>query len=105
MVLKINMSTIEHWTTVLNSGTLMDVINIETVEEFKNIGSIIDENESWERVVENKIGEGRQTLNSVLCNGNILSKTKRLVYNAIDQRIMLHGWRHRPSISLEKTSL
>lgn len=86
-----------HHLTCLLADILLNNININIIDKFKCIGSIILQGGSYQRDVEQRTGYCSKTiamLNCALWSDNIVLKTKRLLYCTIPQSILLYGLRH-----------
>jgi hypothetical protein len=67
---------------------------IKAVNKFKYLGSILEATGATTLEIEKRISEGRREigmLNCVLWSKNVLHKTKKLMYQALVQSILIYG--------------
>jgi hypothetical protein len=76
------------------AGIVTETGQIKAVNKFKYLGSILEATVATTLEIEKIICKGRRVigmLNSVLWSKTILHKTKKLVYQALVQSILLYG--------------
>jgi hypothetical protein len=76
------------------AGIVTETGQIKAVNKFKYLGSILEATGETTLETEKRISGGRRvigTLNSVLWSRTILHKTKKLMYQALVQSILLYG--------------
>jgi hypothetical protein len=69
-------------------------MKIKAVNKFKYLGFILEATGATTLEIEKRISEGRRVtgmLNSVLWSKTILHKTKKIMYQALVQSILLYG--------------
>jgi hypothetical protein len=92
--LQINFGKTEYLTMDPGAGIVTETGQIKAVTKFKFLGSTLEATGATTLEIEKIISEGRRAigmLNSVLWSKTILHKTKKLVYQALVQSILLHG--------------
>jgi hypothetical protein len=76
------------------TGFVTEPGQIKAVNKFRYLGSILEATGATTLEIEKRISEGRRVigmLNSVLWSKTILHKTKKLMYQALVQSILLYG--------------
>jgi hypothetical protein len=92
--LQINFGKTEYLTLDPGAGIVTETGQIKAVNKLKCLGSILEATGAPMLEIEKRISErGRVIgmLNSVLWSKTILHKTKKLMYQALDQSILLYG--------------
>jgi hypothetical protein len=90
--LQINFGKTEYLTLDPGAGILTETGQIKAVNKFKYLGSILEATSATILEREKRISEGRGVigmLNSVLWSKTILHKTKKRMYQALVQSILL----------------
>jgi hypothetical protein len=78
----------------LAAGIVTETVQIKAVNKFRYLGSILEASGTTTLETGKRISEGRTVLdmlNSVLWSKTVLHKTKKLVYQALVQSILLYG--------------
>jgi hypothetical protein len=91
--LQINFGKTEYLTLDAGAGIVTETGQIKAVNIFRYLGSILEATGATTLEIEKRISEGRRVtsmLNSVLWSKNILHKTKQLMYQTLDQSILLY---------------
>jgi hypothetical protein len=76
------------------AGIVTETGQIKAVNKFRYLGSILEATGATTLEIEKRTSEGRRVigmLNSVLWSKTILHKTKQLMYQTLDQSILLYG--------------
>jgi hypothetical protein len=76
------------------AGIVTETGQIKAVNKFKYLGPILEATGATTLEIEKRISEGRRVismLNSVLWSETILHKTKKVMYQALVQSILLYG--------------
>jgi hypothetical protein len=84
----------EYLTLDPGAGIVIETGKIKAVNKFKYLGSIPEATGATNLEIEKRISEGRRVigmLNCVLWSKTILHKTKKLMYQALLQSILLYG--------------
>jgi hypothetical protein len=84
----------EYLTLDPGAGIVTETGQIKAVNKFKYLRSILEATGTTILEIEKIISEGRRVigmLNSVLWSKTVLHKTKKLVYQALVQSILLYG--------------
>jgi hypothetical protein len=92
--LQINFGKTEYLTLDPGAEIVTETGQIKAVNKFRYLGSILEATGATTLEIEKRISEGRRVidmLNSVLWSKNILHKTKKLMYQALVQSILLCG--------------
>jgi hypothetical protein len=92
--LQINFGKTEYLTSDSGAGIMTGTGQTKTVNKFKYLGSILQNNSTTTLTTQKRISNGRRMtgiLNSVLWNKNILRKTKKLLYQTLVQSVLLYG--------------
>jgi hypothetical protein len=92
--LQINIGKTEYLTLDPGAGIVTETRQIKAVNKFRYLGCILKATGATTLEIEKRISEGRRVigmLNSVLWSKTILHKTKKLMYQASVQSILLYG--------------
>jgi hypothetical protein len=92
--LQINFEKTEYLTLDLGAGIVTETGQIKAINKFKYLGFILEATGTTTLEIEKRISERRRVigmLNSVLWSKTILHKTKKLMYQALVQSILLYG--------------
>jgi hypothetical protein len=84
----------EYLTLDTGAGIVTETGQIRSVNKFKYLGSILEATGATTLEIEKRISEGRKVigmLNAVLWSKTVLHKTKKLMYQALVQSILLYG--------------
>jgi hypothetical protein len=92
--LQIHFGKTEYLTLDPGAEMVTETGQIKAVNKFKYLGSILEATGATTLEIEKRIREGRRVigmLNSILRSKTILNKTKKLMYQALVQSILLYG--------------